>query len=135
RYFALSAPSFKASAKERLSLRQHLDVYMKSHADLNAIVGEEMTSRFTAMIDRAHSMFGTSAFQNTLHSKSAKSGPKFSPTIFDSIAIAVDNSLKHQAAEPPDAQERKSLLLGDLEYRSVIAQETMRKSSITKRIE
>lgn len=135
RFFALSAPSFKANAKERLSLRQHLDLYMKSHADLNATVGEEMTSRFTAMIGRAHSMFGTSAFQNTLHSKTARSGPKFSPTIFDSISIAVDNSLKNQVAEPSDAQDRKNLLLGDTEYRSVIAQETMRKSSITKRIE
>ncbi len=135
RFFALSAPSFKTNDKERLSLRQHLDVFMKSHADIDATVNAEMTSRFTEMIGRAHSMLGTSAFQNTLHSKTARSGPKFSPTIFDSIAIAVDNSLKHQTAVPSDAQERKNGLLGDSEYRSVIAQETMRKSSITKRIE
>ena len=135
RFFALSAPSFKTNDKERLSLRQHLDVFMKSHADIDATVNAEMTSRFTEMIGRAHSMLGTSAFQNTLHSKTARSGPKFSPTIFDSIAIAGDNSLKHQTAVPSDAQERKNGLLGDSEYRSVIAQETMRKSSITKRIE
>ncbi|MBX7135794.1 MAG: DUF262 domain-containing protein [Fimbriimonadaceae bacterium] len=134
RFFALSAPSF-ASAKERLSLRQHLDIFMKSHADINATVEEEMTSRFTAMVNRAHRMFGPSAFQNTLHSKAATSGPKFSPTIFDSISIAIDISLKSDVAEPINAQERKSLLLTDAEYRRVIAQETMRKSSITKRIE
>lgn len=135
RFFALSAPSFNASAKERLSLRQHLDLFMKNHADINATVSHEMASRFSNMIDRTHSMLGTSAFQNTLHSKAAKAGPKFSPTIFDSIAIAIDNSLKHNLAEPNDAQNRKIMLLGDQEYRSVIAQETMRKSSITKRIE
>ncbi len=134
RFFALSAPSFD-NAKERLSLRQHLDVFMKSHADINAAVSEELASRFTAMVDRAHRMFGTSAFQNTLHSKAATSGPKFSPTIFDSIAIAIDKSLKQELAEPHDAQERKASLLGDPDYRKVIAQETMRKSSITKRIE
>lgn len=135
RFFALSAPSFKTNDKERLSLRQHLDVFMKSHADINATVSAEMTSRFAEMIGRAHSMLGPSAFQNTLHSKSARSGPKFSPTIFDSIAIAIDHSLKHQTAVPSDAQERKNHLLGDSEYRSVIAEETMRKSSITKRVE
>ncbi|MCD6732719.1 MAG: DUF262 domain-containing protein [Burkholderiaceae bacterium] len=135
RFFALSEPSFRSTPNERLSLRQHLDIFMKSYADIDTTIGEEMTSRFTAMVDRAYSMFGPSAFQNTLHSKTAKAGPKFSPTIFDSIAIAVDNSLKHQLGAPNDAQERKSVLLSDQEYRFVIAQETMRKSSITKRIE
>jgi hypothetical protein len=134
RFFALSAPSFK-SAKERLSLRQTLDIFMKSHADINATIEQEMTSRFIAMVNRAHRMFGASAFQNTLHSKAATSGPKFSPTIFDSLAIAIDVSLKNHAPEPQDAQQRKAALLGDSEYRRVIAQETMRKSSITKRIE
>jgi Protein of unknown function DUF262 len=134
RFFALSAPSFQ-DAKERLSLRQHLDIFMKSHAHINATVEGEMSAQFAAMVDRAHRMLGPSAFQNTLHSKAATSGPKFSPTIFDSIAIAIDMSIKQQATEPSDAQQRKSLLLGDSEYRSVIAQETMRKSSITKRIE
>lgn len=134
RFFALSAPSFH-NAKERLSLRQHLDVFMKNHADINSTISREMTDRFTGMIDRVHSMLGKSAFQNTLHSKAAKAGPKFSPTIFDSIAIAVDNSIKHGFTEPGDAQNRKTLLLQDQDYRSVLAQETMRKSSITKRIE
>jgi hypothetical protein len=135
RFFALSAPSFKNSAKERLSLRQHLDVFMKNHADLNATVENEMAFRFTSMVNRAHEMLGQSAFQNTLHSKAAKVGPKFSPTIFDSIAIAIDRSLRDGLDAPMNAQDRKTALLGDQEYRSVIAQETMRKSSIDKRIE
>lgn len=135
RFFALSAPSFQHTAKERLSLRQYLDIFMKGHADINATVGEEMSARFTAMVSRAHSMFGPTAFQNTLHSKSAKAGPKFSPTIFDSIAIAIDRSIERKLDEPINAQERKTSLLSDQEYRAVIAQETMRKSSITKRIE
>lgn len=135
RFFALSTPSFEHSAKERLSLRQHLDLFMKNHAEINATAREEMASRFTSMVDRAHEMLGPSAFQNTLHSKTAKTGPKFSPTIFDSIAIAIDRSLKDNLEAPNNAQDRKTALLGDQEYRSVIAQETMRKSSITKRIE
>ena len=135
RFFALSAHSFENYAKERLSLRQYLDIFMKSHADINATVSNEMAGRFTAMVDRANEMLGPTAFQNTLHSKAAKAGPKFSPTIFDSIAIAVDHSLKNGTAAPQNAQDRKSALLGDQEYRFVIAQETMRKSSITKRIE
>lgn len=102
RFFALSAPSFRSSAKERLSLRQYLDLFMKNHADISVSTAEEMASRFKQMVNRANDMFGSSAFQNTLHSRSRASRPKFSPTIFDSISIAIDFSLIKTLSVPAD---------------------------------
>lgn len=134
RFFALTSPSFKAIESDRLSLRKLLDLYMKNHADINATVTKEFITRFDLMLERANYMFGPSAFQNILHSKTAKVGPKFSPTIFDSISIAIDHSIERGLNVPGNSEERKIALLNDSEYRFTIAQETMRKSSINKRI-
>lgn len=135
RFFALGSDQFKNSNKERLSLRQFLDVYMKGNSNLGADKIGELDARFRAAIDKAYLWFGKSAFHNLSPSDRTKYVLKFSPTIFDSIMIAIDGALgrglKMTNKTPENARRA---LLSDDEYRIVIAVETMRKTSIQSRI-
>lgn len=134
RYFALSSEQFKQLTQERLSLRQLLDIYMKSHSTINQVTAEEMEGRFVHAVQLAERMFGLSAFHNISPSDKTKFVPKFSPTVFDSIIVAIDSAIRRNINPVVDVQEKKVALLQDEEYRSAISQETMRKSNINLRI-
>lgn len=134
RFFALSSEQFKSLTQERLSLRQLLDIYMKSHSIISDGVAEEMRERFVRAVQFAERMFGLSAFHNISPSDKTKFVPKFSPTVFDSIIIAIDSAIRRNIEPVADVQEKKFALLQDEEYRSAISQETMRKSNINLRV-
>jgi len=134
RYFALSSEEFKQLTQERLSLRQLLDIYMKKHSTINPVTSEEMEGRFVLAVQLAERMFGLSAFHNISPSDKTKFVPKFSPTVFDSIIVAIDSAIRRNIEPVVDVQEKKVALLQDEEYRSAISQETMRRSNINLRI-
>lgn len=134
RFFALSSEQFRAITQERLSLRQLLDIYMKNLANVNSATNAEMESRFENAANLADEMLGASAFHNVSPSDNTKYVPKFSPTIFDSIFVAIDNAVTRGITPLPNPQANKMGLLQDAEYRSAITQETMRKSNIKLRI-
>ena len=134
RFFALSSEQFKQMTQERLSLRQLLDIYMKNHSTINSVTAEEMKERFVHAVQLAESMFGLSAFHNISPSDKTKFVPKFSPTVFDSIIIAIDSAIRRNIEPVVDTLGKKIALLQDDDYRSAISQETMRKSNINIRI-
>ncbi|MEN9862380.1 MAG: hypothetical protein RLZZ601_144 [Pseudomonadota bacterium] len=134
RFFALSSNDFKTSSQERLSLRRFLDLYIKNNAKLSADESAEMERRFCASVDLALELFGENAFHNLSRTDNSKFVPKFSPTIFDSMLIAIDTAICHGLHPVDDYANQRLLLLRDDEYKLVIAQETMRRSSINKRI-
>lgn len=134
RFFALSSEQFKQMTQERLSLRQLLDIYMKNHSTINSVTAEEMKGRFVRAVQLAESMFGLSAFHNISPSDKTKFVPKFSPTVFDSIIIAIDSAIRRNIEPVVDTLGKKIALLQDDNYRSAISQETMRKSNINIRI-
>lgn len=135
RFFALSSEQFKQIKQESLSLKRLLDLYMKNHSSINDVTAAEMTARFLTAIRIANQMFGINAFHNISPSNNTKYVPKFSPTIFDSILIAIDSAAKRGIAPLRDASGNKFALLQNDLYRSAIAQETMRKSNINLRIQ
>lgn len=135
RFFALSSSQLRDSAKERLSLRQFLDVFMKNNAKLAKRDVDDLTARFTIAIDKCHAWFGASAFHNISPSGKTRFVPKFSPTIFDSVMIAVDGAGRRGLEPSGVMSDRRYQLLLDEDYRFVISKETMRKTSIYTRID
>jgi len=134
RFFALSSEQFKQTKQESLSLKRLLDLYMKNHSSINGPTAGDMTARFVAAIEQANQMFGNTAFHNISPSNSSKYVAKFSPTIFDSIIIAIDSAVRRGITPLPAPHDKKFGLLQDEAYRSAIAQETMRKTNINLRI-
>lgn len=134
RFFALSSEEYKNGTQERISLRKFLDLYMKNHSELNEEDQARMAQRFIGSIEMASNLFGNSVFQNISPSDNTKYVQKFSPTIFDSILIAIDSAIRRGAGSLENPPAQKTLLLQDERYKFVIAQETMRRSSINDRI-
>ena len=134
RFFALSSEDYKAGTQERLSLRKFLDIYMNNHSSLSEADESYMEKRFVESIEMASNLFGNSAFHNISPSDSTKYVQKFSPTVFDSILIAIDSAIIRGVENLANPSGQKFRLLQDERYRFVIAQETMRRSSINDRI-
>lgn len=134
RFFALSSTSFKTGTQETLSLRRLLDLYMKNNSSPPKTESDEMEKRFCNTVDKALELFGEAAFHNVSRSDSSKFVPKFNPTVFDSISIAIDFANRKNIQPPQNPSEQRLKLLQDEQYKSVIAQETMRRSSINLRI-
>lgn len=134
RFFALSSVEYKSGTQERLSLRKFLDIYMKSHSALSEAEQATMEKRFVDSVEMASELFGDSAFHNISPSDKTKYVQKFSPTVFDSIIIAIDSAISRGIGNLDNPSEQKLRLLQDERYKFVIAQETMRRSSINDRI-
>lgn len=134
RFFTLSSNQLKNAQADRLSLRQLLDIYIKNHAAIDDATCNEMGKRFTQAVSLAHAMFGINAFHNVSPSDKSKFVTKFSPTIFDSILIAIDGALRRNVAPLPNAVALKAAMLEDAAYKTAISTETMRKSNINLRV-
>lgn len=135
RFFALSSDEFKQGSPERLSLRKYLDLYVKNNANISDDEALILKSRFCSSVDMALQLFGENAFHNISPSDVNKFVPKFNPTIFDSVLIAIDSALCRRLNPLASASQQRVLLLRDQEYRAVISQETMRRASILKRFD
>lgn len=135
RFFALSSTEFKADSPERLSLRRYLDLFIKNNAKISTDESEKLELRFCKAIETALAIFGENAFHNISPSDSSRFVPKFNPTIFDSILITIDSAIQRGLNPIGNPFEQRLQLLKDAEYKSVIAQETMRRTSIVKRFE
>ena len=134
RFFALSSEDYKNGTQERLSLRKFLDIYMRKHSALSEVEQANMEERFVESIKAASILFGNSAFHNISPSDSTRLVQKFSPTVFDSILIAIDSAIRRGISNPENPAQRKLILLQDERYKFVISQETMRRTSINDRI-
>lgn len=134
RFFALSSEDYKNGTQERLSLRKFLDIYMRKHSALSEVEQANMEERFVESIKAASILFGNSAFHNISPSDNNRFVQKFSPTVFDSILIAIDSAIRRGISNPENPTQRKLLLLQDERYKFVISQETMRRTSINDRI-
>lgn len=136
RFFALSSDYFNEDDKERLSLKKFLDLYMKTNKDLDSKKSDLLKNKFINAIDLIFESFGKKAFHNISPSDPKKYVPKFSPTIFDSIMIAANNSiLSGSVSIPEDPEEARRQLLQNETYKYAITQETMRRSRIIERIQ
>lgn len=135
RFFALSSPAFRQEQKERISLKKYLNVFMGANRYLSDADCLEFEQRFIRVMDLLLEKFGAGVFQNLSPTNPDKLVNKFSPTIFDSIAIAADFALSQGGyALPQEPEARRRDLLREDDYRRAISQETMTTAAIRLRI-
>jgi len=135
RFLALSSETFRQDARESISLKRFLDIYMKKNANPPDEILSSIRDRFALSINHIHEVFGVAAFHNISPSDPQKLVPKFSPTLFDSITIAADFAIRSgNFILPEKPEEARRLLLQDVEYRFAISKETMTRSCINTRI-
>ena len=134
RFFALQPDVINSINSERLSLKKHLNLFMKKNKDLEEQQAEEYAELFKATIEKISDFWGESAFHNLSPTKKGVLVRKFSPTIFDSISIATSVAMSTESIDQIDnAEEKRRELLSDPDYRFAIMQETMRIASIKTR--
>lgn len=134
RFFALSSPEYAAGTTERLSLRQFLDTFMKTHREPPLEQAQNMRMRFIDSVDLVYRTFGASAFHNVSPSDPDKLVPKFSPTLCDSLLIAADAALIAGYHVPAQPEQERRALLQDEQYRFAITKETMSRTCIDRRV-
>ncbi len=88
RFFALDPSETDAITMDRISLKKHLNQYMKRNSELSARQIEELRTRFLSVMRLIFETWGPSAFHNISPTDPNKLVRKFSPTIFDSISVA-----------------------------------------------
>lgn len=136
RFFALSDDGILRSEKApaAISLKKYLNQYMDSVNKEGLIAS--LKTRFESSIDFAYQHFGTGAFHNMSPTDEGKLVQRFSPTVFDSVLIAVDAAIKSGVADKSkDGLEGRRLeMLKDKPYQKLLSQETMRVPNIRKRV-
>lgn len=136
RFFALSDEKILYDDKfpASISLKKYLNQFMDENN--NGEIIEKFRHRFTRSIDFAEKAFGHNAFHNISSTDETRLVEKFSPTVFDSVLIAIDlafqkNSINEKVS---DLEERRLNLLKDHEFQEKLSKETMRVPNIRFRI-
>lgn len=135
RFFALSDERILASdnAPARISLKKYLNQYMDSVNKPEFVA--DLRARFETTIRFAHEHFGIGAFHNLSPTEEGKLVPSFSPTLFDSVMISVDEAIKRSIHVDKGALEARRLsILKNQEYQKLLSQETMRVPNIRSRV-
>jgi hypothetical protein len=136
RFFALSDERIISAieAPASISLKKYLNQYMDLKNKSEYM--QSFKERFTLCVDYAYEHFGIGAFHNISQSETTKLVEKFSPTVFDSVLIAIDIALRNgNAAKLKDGLEGKRLeKLKDPLFQKLLSQETMRVPNIRKRV-
>lgn len=136
RFFALSNENILYDEKfpASISLKKYLNQFMDDNNNDGVI--ENFRNRFIRSIDYAESVFGNSAFHNISSTDETRLVEKFSPTVFDSVLIAIDLAFDRGAinAGATDLEERRLALLRDPEFQEKLSKETMRVPNIRFRI-
>jgi uncharacterized protein with ParB-like and HNH nuclease domain len=136
RFFALSDESIISSkeAPGQISLKKYLNQYMDSKNKADFI--QTLRERFLSSIDYAYEHFGVGAFHNISPTEESKLVAKFSPTVFDSVLIAIDIAQRRGGIDHvKDGLEGRRLdRLKDPAFQKLLSQETMRVTNIRKRV-
>ena len=135
RFFALQPEETNAIDKERISLKKHLNQFMKRNSSASEAEINSFRDCFLNTTKVIAETWGESAFHNISPSDPARLVKKFSPTIFDSLSVATAVAIKKgKGLAQGVPEENRRLLLQDENYRIAISKETMTKESITNRI-
>lgn len=136
RFFALSDDFILESedAPYNISLKKYLNDYMGSHnaeADIRAL-----RNKFTETLFFVHQQFGDTAFHNISPSDASRLLPNLSSTVFDAVMISSWKILASSTpqATPEEYKSRKIDVLRNQDYQRILSQETMRSTSIRKRV-
>ena len=136
RFLALSSTDllFSEDAPSRISLKKYLNQFMDNYNDDSYI--ENFQKSFNDSVDIAMTLFGETAFHNLSATNPDQFVNRFSPTVFDSVLIAINlaNSRGIPIQDTEVCQAEKIHLLKDSDYQKILSQETMRTPNIRLRI-
>lgn len=137
RFFALSSDELQNSKDfpSQISLKKYLNQYMDANNKPDVI--ESLKNRFIAAISFAYKAFGKGAFHNLSPTDSKRLVEKFSPTVFDSVLIAIDRVIQKRQGRSESfehLEQKRRTLLADQNYQQILSQETMRTPNIRSRV-
>jgi hypothetical protein len=136
RFFALNSTEFLAITQDNISLKKFLNQFMGVHQNLSEEDLINYRNRFIRSINFIHDNIGENSFNNLSSTIEGKFSPNFSPTIFDSLAIATDQLFEEGFNfRIENIQQNRTTLLHDVDYKFSLTKETMRKEAIRKRIQ
>jgi len=105
RFFALQPSEIDSYEGERLSLKKHLNLFMKKYKDMPNDLADQFSRKFKSTVNRINDIWGQSAFHNLSPTKEGVLVRKFSPTIFDSISIATSLAMETHDVEIVESAE------------------------------
>jgi len=136
RFFALSNENilYDKDFPASISLKKYLNQFMDDNNNDGII--DAFRDRFIRSIDFAAKIFGNSAFHNISSTDETRLVEKFSPTVFDSVLIAIDLGFERNAIDDDtsDLEEKRLTLLRDPVFQEKLSKETMRVPNIRFRI-
>ncbi len=136
RFFALSSNDIQLDerAPSIISLKKFLNQYMDKNNKEELI--NSLRQRFVNAIKYAHQHIGGGAFHNVSPTDNTRLVERFSPTVFDSVMIAIDRALQDGNAHNNinHLEERRRTLLTVPDYQQILSQETMRTPNIRSRV-
>ena len=137
RFFALSSDELQTSTEfpTQISLKKYLNQYMDKTNKPEHIDG--LRARFNRAIEFAFKAFGDGAFHNLSPTEQTRLVEKFSPTVFDSVLIAIDRFIQIHGVGSEifeGLETKRRQLLTDQSYQQILSQETMRTPNIRSRV-
>ena len=136
RFFALSDEylHYGDDFPSTISLKKHLNKYMDKNNNENLITS--FRERFISSVNFVHTYIGKGAFHNISPTDNSRLVEKFSPTVYDSVLIAVDRELRNSKGQITHSElegKRRSILM-ESDYQQLLSQETMRTPNILARV-
>lgn len=136
RFFALSANEIQIpdESPSFISLKKHLNQFMDKNNKAEFI--DALKIRFNNAMNFTYENIGVGAFHNLSPSDTDRLVERFSPTVFDSVLIAVDRALCDGVAinMDYDFEKNRLKLLKEKDYQQILSQETMRTPKIRSRV-
>lgn len=136
RFFALSSAEIQENeqAPAIISLKKYLNQFMDKNNKDELI--NNLRQRFLKAIGFAHEHIGLGSFHNVSPTDHTRLVERFSPTVFDSVLIAIDRAILNGTANSNTGtlEDNRRQLLTVPDYQQILSQETMRTPNIRSRV-
>jgi uncharacterized protein with ParB-like and HNH nuclease domain len=134
RFLALSNKDFKEVTATSISLKKYLNEFMGMEENNQDESIDLLKAKFIETSEKVFSCFGSEAFHNISPKYPDKLVPKFNPTIYDSVMVAVLLALKNEYTFSGNNYKEKRLqLLKDETYQNAISIRTTNIDKINTR--
>lgn len=132
RFFALKQVYIEQPDSTSISLKRTLNVYMGSPENNTPEKIEKLRNKFITTITQIYEVIGSQAFHNMSEKKQVLI-PKFHPTVYDSIMIAV--ATKEEGMSLSELKSNQHKILSAPEYQDLLRFRTTNIENIIKRVD
>ncbi len=131
RFLTMHSIDFGKMKRKSISLKRELNLFMGNKHNNTAAEISKSKALFADTIEKVYSSLGPSAFQNVSPTTKLSLVPKFNPTIFDSIMLAMTGAA---LVKGKDLNEKRMKLLADKSYQESIKIRTTNVDHIVRRV-